>query len=130
MASAPPFTTHEARIKNGEDVKVAVTEWVAKHTRKEILSTLEANEIACGPINSIADVMADLHFKERGAFVEVEHPVLGKVVQSRPAPLLSKTPGRIATLGPDLGQHNEEIYCGILGMSKGEVASLREEGVV
>ena len=130
MAADPRFATHEARIRNGEDVKVAVTEWVSKHTRKEVLSTLEANEIACGPINSIADVMADPHFRERQAFVEVEHPVLGKVLQSRPAPRLSKTPGRIATLGPELGQHNEDVYCGILGLSKDEVAGLREEGVI
>jgi crotonobetainyl-CoA:carnitine CoA-transferase CaiB-like acyl-CoA transferase len=45
-------------------------------------------------------------------------------------PRLSDTPGSINWLGPSLGEHNDEIYKGLLGMSDGEIRALKEEGVI
>jgi formyl-CoA transferase len=45
-------------------------------------------------------------------------------------PYLSRTPGSIRTTGPQLGEHNEEVYCGELGMERAELAALRAQGVI
>jgi formyl-CoA transferase len=78
----------------------------------------------------MADIFADSYFTIRGNLVEWEHPVLGKVKTQGPVPKLSRTPGRVKRWGPDLGEHNQEILCGLLGYSQEELAELKAEGVI
>jgi formyl-CoA transferase len=51
-------------------------------------------------------------------------------VVSNVVPRFSRTPGSVDFLGPAMGAHNEEIYCGELGYSKERLARLREDGIV
>jgi len=60
----------------------------------------------------------------------MEHPVIGKYLQFGPVPRLSESPGRIARTAPLIGEHNQEIYCGELGMNKDDLVALRSSGVI
>ena len=68
--------------------------------------------------------------RARDSIVTVEDPVLGPVRQQAPVPRLDRTPARIARGAPRLGEHNEEIYLGLLGMDRPEYDDLMRDGVV
>jgi formyl-CoA transferase len=67
---------------------------------------------------------------ERGDLVCVEDPVIGPVRQQAPYPRRSGQPPAAPTGAPRLGQHNEEVWCGIVGLSVAELAAYRDAGVV
>ena len=83
-----------------------------------------------GRINSILKAMDSPQIAAREMLVEVEQPGAGKIPIPGVAIKLSKTPGRVETPAPRLGQHSELIYCNWLGFSSQEFARLKEEGVI
>jgi succinyl-CoA---D-citramalate CoA-transferase len=68
--------------------------------------------------------------RAREAIVRLTHGQLGPFPVQAVVPRLSDTPGAVRTLGPELGQHNEEIYAGLLGLAPARLAALRASGVV
>ena len=95
----------------------------------EVLARLAAASVPAGPIYTVADMLRDPHFHARGLFQQVD--VDGQPLRI-PAltPHLTATPGATTWPGPEVGAHNDEILGGLLGLSDGELAALREEGVV
>jgi len=87
-------------------------------------------EAAIAPIYSIADIVKDPQYLARETIVRVPHPKLGSVLMQNVIPRLSDTPGRIRHPGPEIGEHNEEIYCGELGLSREEFDELKEGQVI
>ena len=75
-------------------------------------------------------MFADPHFAAREAIVRLAHPDLGEFAMHNVAPKLSGTPGRVRHVGPELGEHNEEIYHGLLGLDDDSMSSLRSAGVI
>ena len=84
----------------------------------------------CGPINSIADIFADPQFKARGNLVPIQVPGVGEVVVPGVLPRLSETPGRIDNLGPPLGDANDAVYRGLLGLGDADIAALKADKVI
>jgi formyl-CoA transferase len=72
------------------------------------------------------EMLADPHFAAREAIVSVDHPHFGKLAMQNVAPKLSDTPGRVRHAGPELGEHNDEVYRGLLKMSTAELKRLAE----
>ena len=89
-----------------------------------------ANDVPSGPINSVADIFADPHFEARGDMVAVDVPGIGEVVVPAVFPRLSETPGEVESLGPALGDANEEVYGGWLGLSNEELVLLKDKGII
>jgi CoA:oxalate CoA-transferase len=81
-------------------------------------------------VNDVAEMVADPQIQAREMFVEVEHPLYGPVKITGTPLKLSETPGRVERLAPLPGEHNEEIFVGLLGHSKEELARWQEEGVI
>ena len=82
-------------------------------------------------IDGVLIIEPRVHGDERGFFVEVEHPELGRsFTYPGPAAIYNRSPWRIARRAPLIGEHNEEILCGELGLTRGELAALAESGVV
>ena len=94
------------------------------------MDILVAHEAAAAPVYSVADVLADPHFQARETVVSVPDQHLSSVRMQAPTPRLSESPGEIHFTGPDLGQHNEEIYRDFLGLSDAQLQSLKAEGVI
>lgn len=130
LAEDPRLQNNEGRVAHEELIDSAIEQWTRQQTCQEIFDILEVAQVPCGPIYSIAEIVRDPHFNARGLFEEVEVPKGEKVKIPRIVPLLSETPGRTEWAGPPLGAHNEEIFCLRLGLSKGELAALKAEGVI
>ena len=68
--------------------------------------------------------------QQREMLVDVEYPEVGSVPIPGVPVKLSETPGRVETPAAQLGEHNEEIYCSLLGYQSNDLATLKEEGVI
>jgi len=105
-------------------------EFLAERTTDEAIKALEEVGVACSPVLTIDKLIEDPQFNAREMLVEVEHPKIGKVKVPGIVTKLSETPGTIETLGPSLGEHNEEIYCRVLGYSKEELTRMENDKVI
>ena len=126
----PRFRTTPDRIQNQEEVYRIVGEWVKGHTAVEVVRMLDEVKVPADMIRNVADLAADSHLREREAVLEREAPGMGKVLVPGVFPKLSRHPGEIRFLGAKLGEHNEEIYLGEMGMTREELAALKEKGVI
>ena len=103
--------------------------WVMERTRKEIVEACQAERVFSAPINTTEDLLREPQFQERGFWVEVDHPVVGRATYpGRPA-LAEDLPWVIRRPAPLLGEHNEEVYTP-LGYAKEDLVKLREGGII
>jgi crotonobetainyl-CoA:carnitine CoA-transferase CaiB-like acyl-CoA transferase len=130
MARDPRYDTGAKRVENREEVDAVVSEWTGSFEMKEVVRLLDAQEVPVSGINSIADIFEDPHFQARGSIIEVVDAVLGTTKMPGIVPRLSRTPGRVERLAPALGEHNDEVYSGLLGFSSEKLVELKEEGVI
>jgi formyl-CoA transferase len=132
LATDERFVNHVARGRNQDELDKIIGEWAAVRQPANIISTLGAAGVISGPINTVAEVVEDPQLRARGMIAEhfderVDRVVLGPGV----VPVLSQTPGTIRNAGPARpGQHNDEVYRGLLGRSDAELDALRAEGVL
>ena len=103
--------------------------WLLQRTKREVWAAAQQCTILSGPIFTIDEVLADPHYKARGYWVEIEHPVAGKLRYPGQPFRMGENPWRLRRPAPLLGQHNEEVYAG-LGYSKEDLVKLREMGVI
>lgn len=125
----PRFATNEARVSHAEELDEAIRKAIGGRTLAENLRIIEQNQMSAYPVQTIADVEQDPHWQERRLTVEVGHN--GSAVRMHNVvPHLSGTPGEIRWPGGSLGQHNNDIYCGELGMSDSDLQRLQGIGVI
>ncbi len=124
------FKDHAGRFKHGELLNAFLVEWLVNYTKDELYHMGQANGVPFGMVNTTKDLLDSEHLKERGFFVEIDHPKTGKVKYPSAPYKFSETPWRLNRPAPLLGEHNEEIYCGLLGYSKEQLVKLREAGVI
>jgi formyl-CoA transferase len=75
-------------------------------------------------------MFADEHFAAREAIVRLAHPDFGELPMHNVFPKLSDTPGRVRHAGPALGEHNTDVYGGLLDIDEQEIAALTARGVI
>ena len=82
------------------------------------------------PVNNVAEMVADPQVQAREMFVELDHPIYGRLKTTGTPLKLSETPGRVRSLAPNPGEHNEEVFVGLLGHSREDLARWQADGVV
>lgn len=130
LARDTRFATHSARGANQRMLDDVIAQWTSTLTADRLTNLLNEADIPVGKIFRAPEMLADPHFKAREAIVSVGHPVLGQIKMQNVVPKLSETPGGISHAGPELGEHNDEIYRGLLGMSEIEIDALKNNGVI
>ncbi len=126
----PAFETMDKRVSRRADVDARVSAWTSQHTLGELRECLDVAEVPNAPIASIADIFADPQYRARQTLIDVDDPIIGRVRMPAPVPRLSSTPARVARAAPEVGEHNREIYRGLLGLDADELARLEAEGVI
>jgi CoA:oxalate CoA-transferase len=130
LANDPRFATSEQRRRNRDYMDSLAKGWFADKMRDEAVKLLVEAGVPAGPVNTITEAIVDPQIQARKMIVDLEHPGVGKMPLYGIVIKLSKTPGSIETPVPHIGQHNEEIYCNLLGYKKDELSQLREQGVI
>jgi len=130
LATDERFTDGLRRQRNADALDVIMAGWFRRYDFAEALRILEAGEVVTGPILTIADIFKDPHYAARETIVTVPDIDFGRVRMQNATPRLTRTPGRVRHAGKELGADNEAIYCGELGLSPDELASLKTKRVI
>jgi crotonobetainyl-CoA:carnitine CoA-transferase CaiB-like acyl-CoA transferase len=129
-ADDPRFHTNKLRVANRNELIPLIRQATVFKTTAQWVSELEAAGVPCGPINDLAQVFADPQVMARALAIELPHPLGGSVAQVASPIRLSETPVEYRHAPPLLGEHTAQVLGELLGLAEGEVAALREAGVV
>ena len=124
------FATLSGRLGNADELNGLVEEWTRQHSTEEVMTRLQEQEVAAGVVQDASDLANDPQLKQRGFFVELDHPELGKTISDATPIRLSGTPAKYHRAAPTPGQDNDYVYKQLLGMSESEVAELGERDII
>jgi formyl-CoA transferase len=130
LADKERYATHGARGAYMAELDDLIAAWTATVDADELLRRLHADGVPAGRIYRAKDMFADPHFAAREAIIRLAHPEFGELPMHGVFPRLSATPGRVRHPGPALGEHNEDVYRGLLGLDSTEMAKLTAAGVI
>jgi len=130
LTSDPKFIDNPARVENSIEINGIVGAWIEQHTRDEVIEHFDKFGVAYSAVFDMEDAFRDLQYRAREAMVRVPDPDLGEAIVQNVVPKFSATPGSVDFLGRKLGEDNEAIYCGELGMSKEKLQELNEAGII
>ncbi len=125
----PRFENNLLRYENHEALNEIIEGWTSKRTSAEVLETLEKARVPCGRVYDIPEIVKDPHIASRNMMIDIEYPDVGKFPTTGVVIKMSETPGSTFK-APEIGEHNEEIYGGLLGLSKDELSTLSQQGVI
>jgi len=125
------FNNHQARGANQKLLDGLIEAWTQTLTTRQVLEAMDKYGVPAGQIYRAPEMLEDPHFKAREAIVDTQHPYFGALKMQNVVPKLSVTPGGIHAAAPtELGQHNDEVYSGVLGYSAEKLAALRAAKVI
>ena len=131
LASAARFDSSEKRRRNAKALVARLDRVIKRRTAAEWMARWRPLDIVASPINNLADLAEDPQAWENDYFVETYCEEVQRQVKVRGLPIgLSKTPGSVASLGPELGQHTEFILTETLGYSWEQVGELKAQGAI
>lgn len=130
LADDPRYSSHTARGQRQQELDDLIAEWTRTLTQEQLIALMDEHGIPAGGIYRAPEMLEDPHFKARQAIIEVMHPELGSLKMQNISPKLSLTPGQVRAVGPDLGQHNDEVYRGLLGYDDSRMEALRAQGII
>lgn len=128
-ADSPEFASRSGRLDNIEMLHQQLGLYTRDHDDRELAHRLQAAGVAAAPVLNVGDLLSDPHYKARGTFIEVDHPlgfretIYGSYVK------LSHSPVTVRP-GPVIGQDNEHVFKNILGLSDERYDELVEKKVI
>ena len=126
LAKDPRYVDHVSRGKNQIELDHRINEWTKTLTVEELEALMIENSIPAGKMYRAPEMLADPHFAARNSIIDVETERWGTLKMQNAFPKLSDTPSRVRAPAPsEVGQHNAEIYGGLLGMNESEIAALK-----
>ena len=118
------------RWRNQDTLEARLSEWTRHHSAEAVTALLQSDGIAAFPSRSAEQLLNDPHLTERDAFPLVTHPSKGEQRAVAPPWRFSTTPAAVDRWTPDLGEHNHEVFCGLLGMDEAELVALQNAEIV
>jgi benzylsuccinate CoA-transferase BbsF subunit len=124
------FATHQARLQHADAVDQHLEGWTRKLPSFTVMELLQQAGVPAGVVQNATDLQRDPQLRQRGFFVELDHPRMGRVCYDGPQFHLSASPGALWSPAPLLGQHTDEVLRDILHLSPATIAQLRQAGVL
>ena len=131
LGSDVRYATHLARGQNQLELDEIINAWTKTLTVEQVDALMIEYSVPAGRVYRAPEMLADPHFKARDAIIEVETERFGKLKMQGAFPKLSATPSGVRSPAPSIvGQHNDEIYGGLLGLGFAEVSALQSAGAI
>ncbi|MCU0976899.1 MAG: CoA transferase [Steroidobacteraceae bacterium] len=130
LAKDPRYSSHQARGARQRELDDLVGDWTRALPTRRVLDLMSEYGVPAGLIYRAPEMLDDPHFAAREAIVTVDHPQFGRLRMQNVAPKLSETPGGIRSASPDLGQHNDDVYLGLMGMAPERYEQLKQRKVI
>ena len=130
LPASPRYNSHQARGAHQQELDDLISDWTRGLTTRQVLDLMDRHGVPAGQIYRAPEMLGDPHFRARDSIITVEHPQFGRLRMQNVAPKLSETPGSVRRPSPGLGQHNDEVYLGLLGMAPERYARLRGKKVI
>lgn len=128
--SDPRFATMRGRIENRTALDQFLAVPIRSRNADQLTGELQAVGVAAYPVQNCMDLHRDENLEAFDFWHWLDHPAMGPSPYEGLEHRMSRTPGELRTPAPLLGQHNEEVFGGILGMSTAEIAQLKNEKVI
>lgn len=129
LAQDPQLARNDGRVARTEEIDRAIQDWTAQHTVDFVVAHLSAADVPVAKIFSVKDMLNDPQFLARNMFEQHNLPDGQALKVPAISPKLSATPGQTQWLGPELGQHSDEILHA-LGYTPAQIAAWRQRGIV
>jgi formyl-CoA transferase len=130
LADDPRYATHAARGVTQVELDALIGEWSSTLDSEKLTAVLEEHGVPTGRVYRAQEMLEDAHIAAREAIVKVAHPLFGDIRMQGAFPKLSDTPGSVRWVGPELGEHTDEVLRDLLGYDEQQVAALKAAGVV
>lgn len=128
LGNDPQLENNDGRVKRVVELDQAIGAWAKALSTDAALEALDSVAVPAGRIYTVADIAKDPHYKARGNIETIKMRDGSSVEVPGVIPKLSRTPGSIKTLAPEIGQNTDEVLRDI-GLSDAQIASLKERGV-
>jgi crotonobetainyl-CoA:carnitine CoA-transferase CaiB-like acyl-CoA transferase len=129
MATDERFVDNRARLRNDDDLSAQFFLWATGVTKREAYERAGRFRAPITPVNTMEDLLASEHLRERGFFHQVEHPDAGTMQYAGPPSRMPASPPEIRR-APRLGEHTAEVLAELLGMTQRDLTRLRAGGVI
>lgn len=134
LADDPRYADNPSRARHAVELDAVITAWTRDRSVGAVLDVLVRAGVPAGRVYRAEDMLEDPHYRAREMVaaheVAVEGDAVEKVHFPGVVPKLARNPGSVRWLGPDLGEHNDEVYRDLLGLGDDELAALRDAGVI
>jgi crotonobetainyl-CoA:carnitine CoA-transferase CaiB-like acyl-CoA transferase len=129
-AEADIFQDFASRSGNWDALKPLLEDWMQDKSVQEVYHAAQAKRVPFAPVSTMGDLLNSAHLNARGFFATIGHPEAGALQYPGAPYRFSASPWALRRPAPTLGQHNEEIYCGRLGLSREELQELKKAEVI
>jgi formyl-CoA transferase len=126
----PLFSTMKSRVENDPAIDHIVRDWIGSLDYDALKETVDREGVPVSLVYTAVDIFNDPHYAARENIVEMPHPTLGTIKMPGIVPKFSETPGEIKWVGPELGQHNQEVYAELAGMDAQTLSRLKASGII
>jgi crotonobetainyl-CoA:carnitine CoA-transferase CaiB-like acyl-CoA transferase len=132
LGTDPRFRGASGRVERSDEINGIVGAWVAERTVAQVLDALDPEHanVPCSPVYGIDQLLTHPQLLAREMVRRLPHSKLGEVVVPGVPVKLSESAGAVRRLGPELGEHNAEIYEELLGLGAEELTHLRAAQVI
>ncbi len=128
LANDPALENNDGRVARVAELDQAIGDWANTMTTDEALQLLDSVAVPAGKIYTVADIANDPHFRARGNIETIQMHDGSKLDVPGVIPKLSRTPGSIRTLAPNIGENTDEILRSV-GLTDVQIDSLKERGI-
>jgi succinyl-CoA--D-citramalate CoA-transferase len=126
----PRFATLADRARNGDTINALVAQWTSGMAAADVERVCIAHDVPVATAYTARDIALDPHFVARHDVVAVDDPVLGPLRQQAPYPRLVGEGSPVPSGAPELGSHNREVWCDLVGLAQSELEDLQAKGIV
>ena len=123
------FSTPESRTANAEELGKIIEKWIAQRDKRDVMSAFAGAGVPCGAVYDTSEVMADPHLRERETITEIKHPTRDTYPMIGSPVRLSASSVKV-TRAPLYGEHSDEIFSTLGGLSQADILELRNDKVI